>query len=293
MQRGRLVSPIARQRDRAKRGQADPDREPSVFSVGFVAPFLRCRCLCRPSCRRPSCSRLIALPSSQLHDAGHDQHRDAPLLSCGMGLVGVAFVSLGLLAFSSLAIGAAGDNWPQWRGPDGLGVSDGRAIRTSGRRTRTSRGRRRSPAADTRRRSSGATASSSRRRSRASSVPGRKAPDHLGFDLQARLPPPRQRRRRLQAHAEGAGARREAPASMLWERTAYDGLMYDDRHRKNTYASSDDGHRRQAASTRSSSRRGSTRYDFDGKLVWKKLARRHRQGRAWARARRRSCTRIC
>lgn len=55
----------------------------------------------------------------------------------------------------------------------------------------------------------------------------------------------------------------------VWEHTPYDGTMFDDRHRKNTYASSTmatDG-RLVYAFFESA---GLYAYDFDGKLVWKK-----------------------
>ena len=54
---------------------------------------------------------------------------------------------------------------------------------------------------------------------------------------------------------------------IVWERTAYDGLMYDNRHRKNTYASSTpvtDGRLVYAYFEAA----GIYAYDFDGALVW-------------------------
>ena len=77
-----------------------------------------------------------------------------------MRLIGVAVVSIGVLALSSPRIGAAGDNWPQWRGPAGRGVSDAAGYPDDGARQehRVEDGDRR--AAATRPRSSGTTASS-------------------------------------------------------------------------------------------------------------------------------------
>ena len=56
---------------------------------------------------------------------------------------------------------------------------------------------------------------------------------------------------------------------VAWERTAYDGVMFDDRHRKNTYASSTmvtDGERAYASFEWA----GPYVYDFKGNLAWKK-----------------------
>ena len=56
---------------------------------------------------------------------------------------------------------------------------------------------------------------------------------------------------------------------VVWEKTAYQGTVYDDRHRKNTYASSTpvtDGRFVYAFFEAE----GLYCYDFDGKLIWKK-----------------------
>ena len=55
---------------------------------------------------------------------------------------------------------------------------------------------------------------------------------------------------------------------ILWERTAYEGVVYDDRHRKNGYASSTPGDRRQVRLCVLRGRRAYC-YDFNGKLIWK------------------------
>ena len=56
---------------------------------------------------------------------------------------------------------------------------------------------------------------------------------------------------------------------LLWEQTVYDGAMYDNRHSKNTYASSTmvtDGTSVYAFFESG----GLYAFDFDGKLLWKK-----------------------
>lgn len=68
-------------------------------------------------------------------------------------------------------------------------------------------------------------------------LPGHKAPVHLGFDMKPGYVNPdsccidRKYALKVLAYDAKTGA-------ALWERTAFDGAMYDDRHRKNTYASS-------------------------------------------------------
>ena len=101
-------------------------------------------------------------------------------------------------------------------------------------------------------------------------APGHKAPDHLGYDLKPGY-----------LHPDSVGADHEyalkvlavdaRTGTLLWERTAYDGLMHDNRHRKNTYASPTavtDGTLAyfyfEAA--------GVYAYDFDGRQVWKSEA---------------------
>ena len=59
-----------------------------------------------------------------------------------------------------------------------------------------------------------------------------------------------------------------ASGKILWERTAYEGAAYDNRHRKSTYASPTpvtDGHAVYAYF----GSEGLYAYDFDGKLLWK------------------------
>lgn len=97
---------------------------------------------------------------------------------------------------------------------------------------------------------------------------GHKAPVHLGFDLKPGY-----------VHADSVGtdhlyalevlAFDARSGRQLWERTVYDGVMYDNRHRKNTYASSTmvtDG-RAVYAFFESG---GLYAFDFDGTMLWKK-----------------------
>ena len=133
-------------------------------------------------------------------------------------------------------VGAADDHWPQWRGPGGSGVAE---VAVPDRW---------SPDANL----AWKTAIPGRGHSspvvwgdrvflttsiRGEQVPGRKAPVHLGYDLKPGYVHPDSvdvdYRHALKVIAIDARNGRT-----LWERTAYDGVMFDDRHRKNTFASS-------------------------------------------------------
>jgi outer membrane protein assembly factor BamB len=98
-------------------------------------------------------------------------------------------------------------------------------------------------------------------------VPGRKAPDHLGFDLKPGYVNPDSTAVDYDhsLHVLGIDAK---TGTILWNHTAYDGPMYDDRHRLNTYASSSvvtDGTMVYA----SFEAHGLYAYTVDGRLVWK------------------------
>ena len=104
-----------------------------------------------------------------------------------------------------------------------------------------------------------------------------KRPIHLGFDLKPGY-----------YHADSVGvdylytlkvlAFDAKGGKLLWEKTVYDGVMYDNRHSKNTYASSTmvtDGSSVYAFFESG----GLYAFDFDGKLAVEEVARRHCQGR--------------
>ncbi len=98
-------------------------------------------------------------------------------------------------------------------------------------------------------------------------VPGRKAPDHLGFDLKPGYLNPDSTAVDYDhsLHVLGIDAR---TGKILWNHTAYDGPMYDDRHRLNTYASASvvtDGQMVFA----SFEAHGMYAYTMDGTLKWK------------------------
>ena len=167
---------------------------------------------------------------------------------------------------------AEADEWAQWRGPDGLGVARGEFPDEWSIATATA------PAKNL----AWKTAVEGRGHSspvvwgnrlflttsiQGEKVPGHTAPDHLGFDLKPGY---------LHADSEGVEYKNAlktlaidtATGTILWERTSYDGLMHDNRHKRNTYASSTvvtDGRLAYAFFEAA----GLYAYTMDGKLEWK------------------------
>jgi outer membrane protein assembly factor BamB len=169
---------------------------------------------------------------------------------------------------------SASAQWPQWRGPGGHGVSAEKNLPTEW-----------APAAD------GKPAVNIKWKTeipgrghsspvvwrnwiflttslKGEHVPGRKAPVHLDFQKKPGYVHPDtldvDYKHTLKVYAIDAGT-----GKVVWERIAYDGEMADDRHKKNTYATSTmvtDGERAYAFFESA----GLYAYDFSGKLVWKK-----------------------
>jgi outer membrane protein assembly factor BamB len=160
------------------------------------------------------------------------------------------------------------DVWPQWRGPGGLGIAatddypdewgPGKNIAWSTEIP----GRGHSSPVVWRDRIFVTTSVEGEH------VPGRKAPDHLGFDLKPGY-----------LHPDSVGVDYKYTLKVLaydtktgkqvWEHTPYSGLMYDNRHRKNTYASPTvvtDGEHVYAFFEAA----GLYAYDVNGKLLWEK-----------------------
>ena len=146
-------------------------------------------------------------------------------------------VAATVLALSPAPQSAADDgHWPRWRGPDGRGVAPGTSyaddwapdrniawkapVEGSGHSSPVIWGHHLFVTTSIRGGPSGHT-----------------PPDHLGYDLKPGYRNPdseegdRNYTLKVLAYDTRSGA-------LLWDRTAYDGLMWDDRHRKNTYASS-------------------------------------------------------
>jgi outer membrane protein assembly factor BamB len=134
-------------------------------------------------------------------------------------------------------VGAQESPWPQWRGPGGLGISADAHAPIEWGPDRNIAWKTEIPG----RGHSSPVVAGNRifltTSIRGAHVPGRKAPVHLGFDLEPGYVHPDSvdvdYRYTLKVLAVDA-----TTGALAWERTAYDGVMWDDRHRKNTFASS-------------------------------------------------------
>ena len=183
-----------------------------------------------------------------------------------------AVASIALLAFGLAALrldAAVGPdaNWPQWRGPHGLAVSSETGLPTEWTPSANIVWKTEIPG----RGHSSPIVWGDRifltTSLKGEQVPGRKAPVHPGFDLEPGYVHPDSTdvnyRHTLKVLAVDATSGR-----IVWERTAYDGVMFDDRHRKNTFASptmATDG-RLVFAFFESL---GLYAYDFHGHLQWR------------------------
>jgi outer membrane protein assembly factor BamB len=164
--------------------------------------------------------------------------------------------------------------WTQWRGPDGLGISTEKdlpiewSVESDGAPAKNIRWRTEIPG----RGHSSPIVSGDRifltTSIKGEQVPGRKAPVHLDFSRRPGYVHPDSvdvdYKHTLKVLAIDAASGR-----IVWDRVAYDGEMADDRHRKNTYASSTmatDGERAYAFFESA----GLYAYTFDGTLAWKK-----------------------
>jgi outer membrane protein assembly factor BamB len=173
-----------------------------------------------------------------------------------------------MLAVAALggAVKAQDAPWPQWRGPGGLALSSDTRAPSEWNAERNVAWKTAIPG----RGHSSPVVAAGRifltTSIRGEHVPGRKAPVHLGYDLKPGYVHPDSvevdYKYALKVIAVDAKT-----GAVAWERTAYDGLMFDDRHRKNTFASSTiatDGKLLYAYFESA----GLYCYDVDGTLKW-------------------------
>jgi outer membrane protein assembly factor BamB len=174
---------------------------------------------------------------------------------------------IGLLSTLMILISAAGaaPNWPQWRGPGGLGVSDEKNLPTEWSPTMNIKwktpiaGRGHSSPVVWGNRIFLTTAIEG------PVVPGAKAVKHMDGDQEF-------------LHPDSIGADHKQTfkviclnantGKILWEQTAFEGTPYDNRHRKSSYAASTpatDGKLVYAFF----GTEGLYAYDMNGKLAWK------------------------
>ena len=178
-----------------------------------------------------------------------------------LGLAVVAFALYSAVGRSA----PAAENWPQWRGPDGRGVATGSypdewtAEKNVAWKTPVEGNGHSSPVIW----GDKLFITTSIR----GGPSGHSAPDHLGYDLKPGYRNPDSEEAdhnytlKVLAYDTKSG-------KLLWERTAYDGIMWDDRHKKNTYASptiATDG----SALYAFFEAPGLYAYDLNGNLLWK------------------------
>jgi len=179
-------------------------------------------------------------------------------LNCGTVLVWVACL---------LKVAAAGSNWPQWRGPDSQGVSREKNLPTEWSATKNIRwktpipGRGHSSPVIWNQRIFLTTAIEG------PIVPGAKAVRHRVKGKDSNY-----------VHPEGVGADRRQTLKLLcldaktgrliWETTAYEGTVYDNVHKKNSFASPTPTTDGRFVYVYFGSE-GLYSYDFRGHLIWK------------------------
>lgn len=174
-------------------------------------------------------------------------------------------ISLALLAIISLTTAGSAANWPQWRGPDGSGISNEKNLPAKWTPTTNIKwkaaipGRGHSSPIVWGNRVFVTTAVEG------DMVPGAKAVKHLNEGKEF-------------LHPDSIGADRKhqfkvialnrESGKILWEALAWEGTPYDNRHRKSSYAASTpatDGKLVYAFF----GTEGLYAYDFNGKLAWK------------------------
>ncbi|MBI5280900.1 MAG: PQQ-binding-like beta-propeller repeat protein [Candidatus Solibacter usitatus] len=169
------------------------------------------------------------------------------------------------LGLAFLCLTANAENWPQWRGPGGNGVSSEKNLPLEWSATKNvawsteipGRGHSSPVVWDNRIFLTTAL--------EGDPVPGAKPPVHMQEGQPFR-------------HPDSTGVDRThklivlsldtASGRILWQRTAYDGPVYDERHKKNTYATPTPVTGGKAVYVSFESQ-GVYSYSFDGKLRWK------------------------
>src|SRR6185436_17494581 len=182
--------------------------------------------------------------------------------------ISTSFIFISCL-FSSSGSGApvvsGEENWAQWRGPNGSGVSAAKNLPTEWSETNNVQWKTAIPG-----RGHSSPIIWGNRIFLTTSiegpvVPGAKAVTHI-------------RRGHEYRHPDSVGGDHSYTIKVicldrdsgksLWERTAYEGTVYDDRHRKNTFASATPVTNGKYVWALFDAE-GLYCYDFDGKLIWK------------------------
>ena len=170
-----------------------------------------------------------------------------------------------ILIFIPIAANAQSSNWPQWRGPAGAGISNEVGLPTEWSDSKNIAWKTPIPG-----RGHSSPIVWNNRIFLTSSiegpvVPGAEAVRHI-------------RKGQEYLHPDSVGADHSytlklicldaTTGKVLWEKTVYEGRVYDNRHRKNTYASTTPATDGKYVYL-SFEAEGLYCYDFDGKLAWK------------------------
>ena len=178
-------------------------------------------------------------------------------------------ISLALITAMSLGIATTGSsaagNWPQWRGPDGSGISTEKNLPAEWSTTRNIKWK---TPIDGRGHSSPIVWDNKIFVTTAIEgevVEGAKAPKHMMGDKEF-------------VHPDSIGANKKHTfkvialnrdtGKILWQAVAFEGTPYDDRHRKSSYAASTPATDGKLVYAFFGSE-GIYAYDFNGKLAWK------------------------
>ena len=181
-------------------------------------------------------------------------------------LVVAALAVIALSLPAQVPTAGVDDHWPQWRGPEGLGVAAGTKYAEEWTPEKNIAWK---TPVEGRGHSSPVTWGNHLflTTSIRGGPSGHNAPDHLGYNMQPGYRNP-DSEEADHSYTLKVLAYDTRDGKLLWERTAYEGVMWDDRHRKNTYASNTvvtDGKLLYAFFEAP----GIYAYDFDGRQVWK------------------------
>ena len=181
-------------------------------------------------------------------------------------LVVTALAVIALSLPAQVPTAGVDDHWPQWRGPEGLGVAAGTKYAEEWTPEKNIAWK---TPVEGRGHSSPVTWGNHLflTTSVRGGPSGHNAPDHLGYNMQPGYRNP-DSEEADHSYTLKVLAYDTRDGKLLWERTAYEGVMWDDRHRKNTYASNTvvtDGKLLYAFFEAP----GIYAYDFDGRQVWK------------------------
>ena len=157
-------------------------------------------------------------------------------LAASAGQVLLAIAAAALVALPGSASPRADDNWPQWRGPNGAGIGGAAEYPDTWSATEHVAWKTEIPG----RGHSSPIVWGDRifltTSIQGEQIPGRTAPDHLGFDLKPGYLHPDSVGVDY-AHTLKVLAVDTKSGAIVWDRTVYSGPMYDNRHSSNTYAS--------------------------------------------------------